>query len=186
MMSMSPTQKLGSEKPSTEPVMMPRVLSASGRSPAQIPKGTPTTPASNIDTSASSSVAGMRSRMSPMADCPVRKLLPKSSRTACDMKIAYCSTSGLSRPKLARIASRSNSVASGLAIIDTGSPTTYRPRNTKPDMTAMTSSAWSRRRMMNASIKDARAAATGDMGTRRALTSPQWRTEPWSAGQRAP
>ena len=59
-----------------------------------------------------------------MADWPVRKLLPKSSRSACDMKMPYCCHSGLSRPKLARIASRSSSVASALAIMETGSPIT--------------------------------------------------------------
>jgi hypothetical protein len=124
MMSIRPTQKFGSEKPSIEPVMMPRVLTACGFRPAQMPNGTPTMTDSSIATVASSSVAGMRSRINPIAGWPARKLLPKSRRSACSMKIPYCWMSGWSRPKLWRIAARSSSVASGLAIIEIGSPMT--------------------------------------------------------------
>src|SRR5690606_15029247 len=148
MMSISPTQKLGSEKPSTDPDMMPRDRKFSGRRPAYTPSGTPTTMEMNMASVASSSVAGMRSRMRCMADSPVRKLLPKSSWTALDRKMMYCSHSGRSRPRLRRMASRSRSVASGLAIMSTGSPITYRPANTSADMIRTTSPVWSRRRTM--------------------------------------
>src|SRR5690606_23696304 len=102
----------------------------------------------NMASVASYSVAGMRSMMRCMADSPVRKLLPKSSWTALDRKMKYCSQRGRSRPRLRRMASRSRSVASGLAIISTGSPIRYRPANTRADMTRTTSPVCSRRRTM--------------------------------------
>src|SRR5690606_38390247 len=46
------------------------------------------------------------------------------------------------------MSSRSVSVASGLASMSTGSPTRYRPPNTRPDMTSTTTSVCSRRRTM--------------------------------------
>ncbi|MNY82814.1 hypothetical protein D3C86_2251480 [compost metagenome] len=58
-----------------------------------------------------------------MAGSPVRKLLPKSPRTAWLMKIRYCRHKGWSSPSDALIAARCASVASGLASMDTGSPT---------------------------------------------------------------
>lgn len=82
MMSISPTQKFGSEKPSTEPVMMAREPGARGFRPARMPSGTPISTDSSMATEASSTVAGMRSRIRRMAGSPVRKLLPKSPRTA--------------------------------------------------------------------------------------------------------
>ncbi|MNV24858.1 hypothetical protein D3C71_1159350 [compost metagenome] len=123
MISIRPTQKLGSEKPSTDPVMMAREPTAAGLRPARIPSGTPIRTDSSIATQASSTVAGMRSRIRCMAGSPVRKLLPKSPRTAWLMKIRYCLHNGRSRPSDALIAARCASVASGLASIDTGSPT---------------------------------------------------------------
>src|SRR5690554_1914152 len=148
MISMSPTQKLGREKPSTEPDMMARAGRLSGRRPAYTPSGTPTTMEMNMASVASSSVAGMRSRMSRMADSPVRKLLPKSSCTAFARKMPYCSQSGRSSPRLRRIASRSRSVASGLAIISTGSPIMYSAANTSADMTRTMTPVCRIRRMM--------------------------------------
>ncbi|KAG0937990.1 hypothetical protein G6F31_015519 [Rhizopus arrhizus] len=123
MISIRPTQKLGSENPSTEPVMMAREPGACGLSPARMPSGTPISTDSSMATQASSTVAGMRSRIRGMAGSPVRKLLPKSPCTAWPMKIRYCRHSGWSRPSDALIAARCASVASGLASIDTGSPT---------------------------------------------------------------
>ncbi|MNV56278.1 hypothetical protein D3C71_1485520 [compost metagenome] len=89
MMSIRPTQKLGSEKPRTEPVMIARDPAALGLRPARMPSGTPISTDSSMATQASSTVAGMRSRMRCMAGSPVRKLLPKSPRTAWLMKIRY-------------------------------------------------------------------------------------------------
>ena len=114
---------MGSEKPSTDPVMMAREPAALGLRPAMMPSGTPINTDSSMATQASSTVAGMRSRIRRMAGSPVRKLLPKSPRTAWPMKIRYCRHSGRSRPSDARMAARCASVASGLASIDTGSPT---------------------------------------------------------------
>ena len=72
MMSISPTQKFGSEKPSTEPVMMAREPGARGFRPARMPSGTPISTDSSMATEASSTVAGMRSRIRRMAGSPVR------------------------------------------------------------------------------------------------------------------
>ncbi|KAG1385976.1 hypothetical protein G6F59_017093 [Rhizopus arrhizus] len=63
MISIRPTQKLGSENPSTEPVMMAREPGACGLSPARMPSGTPISTDSSMATQASSTVAGMRSRI---------------------------------------------------------------------------------------------------------------------------
>lgn len=123
MISIRPTQKFGSENPSTEPVMMTREAGALGLRPARMPSGTPISTDSSMATQASSSVASMRSRMSRMAGSPVRKLLPKSPRTAWPMKIRYCFHRGWFSPSDTRMAVRCASVASGLASIDTGSPT---------------------------------------------------------------
>ncbi|MCY1530244.1 hypothetical protein D9M68_654240 [compost metagenome] len=123
MMNIRPTQKFGSEKPSTDPVMIARDAGAFGFRPARMPSGTPISTDNSMATHASSTVAGMRSRIRCMAGSPVRKLLPKSPRTAWPMKIRYCRHSGRSRPSDARTAARCASVASGLASIDTGSPT---------------------------------------------------------------
>ena len=64
MISIRPTQKFGSEKPSTDPVMTERAPKFSGLRPAYMPSGTPISTAINIATVANSSVAGMRSRIS--------------------------------------------------------------------------------------------------------------------------
>src|SRR5690606_6159587 len=105
----------------------------------------------NMASVASSRVAGMRSRIRCIADSPVRKLFPKSSWTALARKIPYCCQRGRSKPRLRRMASRSRSVASGLAIISTGSPIRYSAANTSADMTRTTSPVCRTRRSMVAS-----------------------------------
>jgi hypothetical protein len=70
MISTSPTQKVGSEKPRMEPVMMLRLTQPSGLSPASRPSGMPMPTASTIATSASSTVAGSLDRMSSSAGTP--------------------------------------------------------------------------------------------------------------------
>ena len=64
MISISPTQNVGSEKPRIEPAMIVLPATESGFSPAHSPSGMPSTIAISIAASASSSVAGMRSRIS--------------------------------------------------------------------------------------------------------------------------
>ena len=61
---------------------------------------------------ASSSVAGSRSRMMSVTGLPWVQLLPRSPLSSDDMYIAYWTSTGLSRPSVARIASTSASVAS--------------------------------------------------------------------------
>ena len=76
------------------------------------------------EATASSMVAGMRSKISPMAGWPARKLLPKLPWIASPTNTRYCRHIGRSRPSAARTASRSIWLASGLIIISTGSPIT--------------------------------------------------------------
>src|SRR5665213_377186 len=68
MISIRPTQNVGSETPRIEPAMIERPLHESGFNPAHSPSGMPKITANSIATMASSSVAGMRSKMSPSAD----------------------------------------------------------------------------------------------------------------------
>jgi hypothetical protein len=63
MMRSSPTQKLGTLKPSTENPMTALAESESGLYPAQRPNGIPSSVAISIAVSASSSVAGRRDRI---------------------------------------------------------------------------------------------------------------------------
>ena len=100
-MSMSPTQKVGSENPRIEPAMMVLPAADRGFKPAQSPRGIPSSTAISIAAVASSSVAGMRSRMRPIAGTLKAKDLPRSPVAACPMKTKYCSKSGRSRPSAA-------------------------------------------------------------------------------------
>ena len=70
MIIISPTQKVGSEKPRMEPVMMVLPAIESGLSPAHSPSGMPSTTAISMAAIASSKVAGMRSRIRSTAGAP--------------------------------------------------------------------------------------------------------------------
>ncbi len=67
MISINPTQKVGSEKPTTLPVISSRDTGWPGYSPATSPSGTPIATAMISAANASSSVAGRRCRISWMA-----------------------------------------------------------------------------------------------------------------------
>lgn len=67
MISIRPTQNVGSEKPTTLPVMSRRDTGWRGYNPANSPSGTPITTAMISAENASSSVAGRRCRISWMA-----------------------------------------------------------------------------------------------------------------------
>ena len=67
MMSIRPTQNVGSEKPRIDPAMIVLPAKPFGLRPAHRPSGMPKVIASSIAATASSSVAGIRSRMSPSA-----------------------------------------------------------------------------------------------------------------------
>ena len=91
MISIRPTQKVGSEKPRIEPAMMARLAGDSGLRPAYMPSGMPNTIARMKAANASSSVAGMRCRMSLSAGSPNTNELPRSPRAALARKWKYCS-----------------------------------------------------------------------------------------------
>src|SRR6266480_217978 len=99
-MSISPTQKVGRENPRIEPAMMALPAADRGFRPAQSPRGIPSSTAISIAALASSSVAGMRSRIRPIAGTLKAKDLPRSPAVACPMKTKYCSRSGRSRPSV--------------------------------------------------------------------------------------
>ena len=67
MISISPCQKFGREKPKIDPTMIDRPAMLSGFKPAQRPSGMPKMMEMNSATAASSSVAGMRFRISSIA-----------------------------------------------------------------------------------------------------------------------
>ena len=78
MISIRPTQNVGSEKPRIEPAMIVLPAKPFGRSPAHRPSGMPKMMASSIATIASSSVAGIRSRISPSAGTAWTNERPRS------------------------------------------------------------------------------------------------------------
>ena len=69
MISISPTQKVGSEKPRMLPAMIVRATALSGYSPAYSPSGMPNTIDISTAVTASSIVAGIRCAISA---APVR------------------------------------------------------------------------------------------------------------------
>lgn len=77
MISISPTQNVGSENPRIEIVMMVRLATPFGRSPAHRPSGIPSTTASSMANTASSKVAGMRSKISLSAGVPYANDTPR-------------------------------------------------------------------------------------------------------------
>ena len=94
MISIRPTQNVGSEKPRIEPAMIVRPLAESGLSPAHRPSGMPSTIANSIATLASSSVAGMRSKMRPSADVLCTNECPRSPCSASRRNTTYCIHNG--------------------------------------------------------------------------------------------
>ncbi len=123
MISIRPTQNVGSEKPRIEPAMIERPAMPFGFSPAHRPSGMPSTIAITIAVSASSIVAGIRSRMSPSADVLCTNERPRSPCATPWRKLQYCAHSGLSRPSAAIARSRSIWSACGLIRMSIGLPT---------------------------------------------------------------
>ena len=68
MISIKPTQNVGSENPRIDPAMIDRPATERGLRPAQRPSGTPSTIAISMATMANSRVAGIRSRINPSAE----------------------------------------------------------------------------------------------------------------------
>ena len=122
MISIRPTQNVGSEKPRMEPAMIERPATPLGLSPAQSPSGMPRTTAISIAAIASSIVAGMRSRMRPSADVACTNERPRSPVSAPFRNTRYCSHSGLSSPSAATARSRSIWSACGLIRMSIGLP----------------------------------------------------------------
>jgi len=138
MMSMMPTQKVGSENPRIEPAMMVLPAVERGFRPAHSPRGIPSSTAISIAAIASSSVAGMRSRIRPIAGTLKANDLPRSPAAACLMKMKYCSRRGRSRPRAAAARAISFWSDCGLTRMSIGLPTAYTPANTSSDITAST------------------------------------------------
>ena len=124
MMSISPTQKVGNEKPRMEPAMMIRPASECGRRPAHRPSGMPSVTAISIAITASSRVAGKRSRISAMAEVPWMNEAPSSPLSAPPRKCRYCCQTGMSRPSPAAVRAWSAAVACGSMSRSSGSPMT--------------------------------------------------------------
>ena len=147
MISIRPTQNVGSEKPRIEPAMIVRPATPSGLSPAHSPSGMPSTTAISIAAIASSIVAGIRCRMSPSAGVACTNDRPRSPVTAPFRNTTYCSHSGLSRPSAAMARSRSIWSACGLIRMSIGLPIAYTPTNTSSDITKSTTTLCMLRRM---------------------------------------
>ena len=107
MISIRPTQKVGSENPRIEPAMIVRPAAVLGFKPAHSPSGMPSTTAMSIAAMASSSVAGIRSRINRSAGVLWTKELPRSPRNAPARNARYCVHIGRSRPSAAIARSRS-------------------------------------------------------------------------------
>ena len=122
MISMRPTQNVGRLKPRMEPAMIALADVVSGLSPAQSPSGSPSTIAMTIALSASSTVAGMRCRMSSTAGTFDVNERPSSPANALARKFQYCTGSGLSRPSAAVARAISAWSACGLMRMSTGLP----------------------------------------------------------------
>ncbi len=112
----------------------------------------PSTIAISIAVRASSSVAGIRSRMSPSAGVLWTNERPRSPVIAPDRNVRYCAHSGLSRPSAAIARSRSIWSACGLIRMSIGLPIAKTPMNTSSDMTNSTTTLCRLRRMMKTSI----------------------------------
>ena len=96
MISIRPTQKLGSENPRMLPAMIDAAeRTHSGFRPAYKPSGTPKTIDNSTAVTASSIVAGMRCAISRSAGSLNTKLRPRSPCSASHRKYAYCRHSGL-------------------------------------------------------------------------------------------
>ncbi len=122
MISISPTQKVGSEKPRMETVMMVLPTRPCGRRPAHRPSGMPTSTDISMADTASSIVAGKRSRIRPSAGVANANERPRLPAAAFCRNSRYCRHSGWSRPKAAMIFARSAWLASGLIKMSTGLP----------------------------------------------------------------
>ena len=94
MISIMPCQKLGSEKPRMEPVMMVSSVTVFGFRPARRPSGMPRPRAKTRPTKVSSSVAGRRCRMRLMDGWLKTKERPRSPCTAFHRKVPNWCHSG--------------------------------------------------------------------------------------------
>ena len=122
MISTSPTQNVGSEKPTMEPAMMLRPMKLSGFKPATKPSGMPSRTAIIVATTASSMVAGILERISSSAGTPNTNERPRSPDNAPLRNAPNCSTSGLSSPSATVARMRSASSACGLTSSSIGLP----------------------------------------------------------------
>ena len=84
-----PIQKVGRLNPRMENVMIDFAAFESGLSPATSPRGMPAATAMITAASASSSVAGMRSRIKPSAGRLNTKEWPRSPGSALTRKVRY-------------------------------------------------------------------------------------------------
>ena len=139
-MSMMPSQKLGTDCPTSEITDTNRSSSDLGRNAARMPSGKLTTSASTIAVAASLAVAVIRSATDFVTGRLSQSESPKSSRTTSPRKTTYCRTIESFNPRLSRSASTSSTVAVGPSINAAGSPGTMRiaikmivraPHNTK-------------------------------------------------------
>ena len=94
MISISPTQNVGSEKPRMLPAMIVRPTAPSGYSPAYSPSGMPKDTDISTAVTASSIVAGMRCAISRSAGSLNTKLRPRLPCSASLTNSRYCFHSG--------------------------------------------------------------------------------------------
>ena len=121
--SIMPCQKLGSEKPSTEPPIRLRPKGLSLNSPATRPRGMPIRQVRPMATTTSSKVSGKRCTINSIAGMPCTNEVPRSPWKARVRKLQYCSHTGKSSPSRWIMAWRSASLASALTSNSMGSPT---------------------------------------------------------------
>ena len=94
MISISPTQNVGSEKPRMLPAMIVRATAPSGYRPAYSPSGMPNRTDISTAVTASSIVAGMRCAISRSAGSLNTKLRPRLPCSASLTNSRYCFHSG--------------------------------------------------------------------------------------------
>ena len=100
-----PSQNVGMHCPASASAMAPESRAEPRRTAAMIPSGSARMTARTIAASASLAVAGKRSRTSGSVGCRCRSERPKSPWTARARKWPYCSGSGRSNPRAARMMS---------------------------------------------------------------------------------
>ena len=157
MISIRPTQNVGRLKPRMEPAMMVLLYHAWGFIPATSPSGMPSRIDISIAQSASSTVAGMRSKMSCTAGMLCENERPRSPLNALVRKSQYCTHIGLSSPSAAVARAISAWSAWGLIRMSIGLPIANTPTNIRSDITSSATTLCSILRMMNTSMVSWRA-----------------------------